>query len=660
LNFPQWLPSGLRTRQDLAALMILGGILLATFLIYRPGFSGPLLLDDTLYLTQNQVSSLAPDALMQRALSGTHGFRASRAIPRLSFAVTQYWSGDGASYRLKQQNLLLHLANGLLVFWLIWLLAREVSSRRATDGREPSSVSPAWFALAAAAVWLLHPLQVSTVLYITQRFVLTAAFFMLAALICYVKGRSMLNRRPVAGMFTALAGVALFGFLGILSKTIAGLLPLLILAIEWFGFAGRDRMQRRRAVALLMVLLVGVPLVLGALYVVPRIDNMLAFQPGRGFSGVERLMTQAHVVALYLKLYFVPIPGTMSLFHDSFPVTRHLNASTLFLGIAYAGIAIVALMLRKRAPLIGLGIVWFFICHLMESTILGLELVFEHRNYLAILGLTLTTLSAAVLLLRQARLQRLAAPATLTLFVILGLNTGLRAADWGSLDRLLAVELRRDPTSPRVLTELVNYSRAQGQHEAAVVYLNRLLALDLPDGSAELSALYTYCNKADVPPKLYQAALAKLRSNLISPSTVSRLGLVVDTSLRGNCSALDPGELFALTEAVRTSNKARSLGHNCAAAEMQVRLFMQRGDWDQAKHTLGTVVDRCSLRKQKMMQMVLENILRFAITQGMLERTMTMLAEVGGNEERGALLDQVYAAVGGFDRSWVLENLTWP
>ncbi len=150
--------------------------------------------------------------LLQKALSGKHGFSASRAIPRLSFAVTQFWSGPDASYRLKQQNLLLHLINGrgLLAGLAAWpaATARRESSGR-SDGRALSRTS--LVALAVATVWLLHPLQVSTVLYVTQRFVLTAALFMLAALICYVQGRMLMQTRPVAGMLVVLLGVGLFG-----------------------------------------------------------------------------------------------------------------------------------------------------------------------------------------------------------------------------------------------------------------------------------------------------------------------------------------------------------------------------------------------------------------------------------------------------------------
>ena len=644
---------------DLAALILLFAVLLGASLIYQPGLKGPLLLDDPLYLPQNQVGSLSTDVLLQKALSGKHGFSASRAIPRLSFAVTQFWSGPDASYRLKQQNLLLHLINGLLVFWLAWLLGQQQPRAGKAAGARTAarSAAPAWFALAVATVWLLHPLQVSTVLYVTQRFVLTAALFMLAALICYVQGRMLMQTRPVAGMLVVLLGVGLFGALGLLSKTIAALLPLLIAAIEWFFFSGRGLARPRWPVAVLMLLLVLLPVALGVLYVAPRLDNWLDWHPGRGFSGVERLMTQAHVIALYLKLFFVPVPGAMSLFHDNFPLTRQLDAGTVLLALAYATAVIGAIALGRRAPWIGLGILWFFICHLIESTILALELVFEHRNYLATLGLTVASLSAAGLLLSRFGVQRVAVPVVLVLIAILGTNTALRAADWGSLDRLLDLEYRRDRTSPRVLTELVNYASKQGNGRAALGFLDQLLALDLPEASAELGAMYVYCRRQQMPQALYARALEKLQDGIVSPTAVGRLGLLVDESLRDRCPALSTEQLFELTETARTSRSARSPGERCAAAEMQVRLLMNQEDWEEAGRTLAATVDVCGRDNSMMVQVVLDNVLRFGISRGQFAEAQLLIEALASDARLTEKLDRVYAGSGGFDPQWVADHL---
>ena len=228
------------------------------------------------------------------------------------------------------------------------------------------------------------------------------------------------------------------------------------------------------------------PLAAGAILFGPWIDDLLGWHGGRGFSGLERLLTQTHVLALYLKLFLFPVPSSMSLFHDTFPLTRQLDLATLLLILGYSFALIAALAIGKRAPWIAFGIVWFFVCHLLESTIIPLELVFEHRNYLATLGLSATVTAAAWSILQAARLQRLALPFAGMLLLILGLNTAARASVWGDLELLLRTEYAARPHSVRVLSELATFESKRGHQAAAIDYLNQLLALDIADAGPEL------------------------------------------------------------------------------------------------------------------------------------------------------------------------------
>ena len=95
-------------------------------------------------------------------------------------------TGDGV-WPLKLTNLVIHLLCGVLVFLLSnKLLAGPVASLG--RGRP-------WVALWIAACWLLAPMLVSTVLYVTQRMAALATLFSLAALLFYVHGREAPRRR---------------------------------------------------------------------------------------------------------------------------------------------------------------------------------------------------------------------------------------------------------------------------------------------------------------------------------------------------------------------------------------------------------------------------------------------------------------------------------
>jgi len=54
-----------------------------------------------------------------------------------------------------------------------------------------------------------------------------------------------------------------------------------------------------------------------------------------------------------------------------------------------AVLVIFAFVTRKKYPLIFFGVLWFFIGHILESSFIPLDLYFEHRNYLPMVGLLL-------------------------------------------------------------------------------------------------------------------------------------------------------------------------------------------------------------------------------------------------------------------------------
>src|SRR5690606_10458044 len=99
---------------------------------------------------------------------------------------------------------------------------------------------------ALALAWALHPLQVSSVLYIVQRMQTLATFFIAIALWAYVRARmAQIEGRPGRTRLL-LTGLAWAGGLG--SKEDAVLLPAYLLALELtvFRFQAADLSLSRR------------------------------------------------------------------------------------------------------------------------------------------------------------------------------------------------------------------------------------------------------------------------------------------------------------------------------------------------------------------------------------------------------------------------------
>ncbi len=166
-------------------LILLTGLLLSAA-IYLPGLSGPWLVDDesNLGMFSHYAPGQAPYAdIIFSNPSGPLG----RAVSMASFAGN-HALGLFSTPALKATNLVIHLLNGLLLFFLLRRLFRR---------RTPAAVSaPDLFAASLAAWWLLLPIHISTVLYIVQRMTEISTFFSRAACLAYVAGRDALDARP--------------------------------------------------------------------------------------------------------------------------------------------------------------------------------------------------------------------------------------------------------------------------------------------------------------------------------------------------------------------------------------------------------------------------------------------------------------------------------
>ena len=147
-------------------------VLALTVWLYWPGLNGEFILDDLPNLgglshIDNQSYPLNHHLLF--VLEGTAG-RLGRPISLLTFAAqAQNWPHN--PWAFKYVNLMLHLLNACLLAWMIYRLTRLMSlpERQAN-----------WLLVFATGLWLIHPIQVSSVLYVVQRMTELSALFILA------------------------------------------------------------------------------------------------------------------------------------------------------------------------------------------------------------------------------------------------------------------------------------------------------------------------------------------------------------------------------------------------------------------------------------------------------------------------------------------------
>ena len=103
----------------------------------------------------------------------------------------------------------------------------------------------------------------------------------------------------------------------------------------------------------------------------------------RDFTMLERLLTQLRVVCHYISLIFFPVPSRLNLEHDFNISSTLFDPVTTFMSLVILLVFLcLPLYYGKSKELSFFVVLWFFVNILTESSLLGLEIIFEHRIYL--------------------------------------------------------------------------------------------------------------------------------------------------------------------------------------------------------------------------------------------------------------------------------------
>ncbi len=433
---------------------VIGGSLFVAVLLicglYNPGLDGAFLLDDRHNIELNEgikMEVLSLQAMAEAWGAGVTG-GLNRPLSVLSFAFTHYLHGpDPRGYKL--DNALIHIVN----FFLVLLFFMQLLGIWGDKGKIPlaSRRATVVFSLLTALIWAIHPLHISSVLYSVQRMTLLSGTFTLAALCSYLFWRQHLNRvGPLKFLMPLLITVLVV--LGILSKENAVLFFGFILLIELFVFAGTVSSTREYWYRKIFWWAVVITLIVGLLYLHYQVFWFAEKYLMRDFNLLERLLTEARVVFHYMTWVLYPTLQNYGLFHDD--ITLSTSLLTPLTTLASIGGIVVLLAIawqwRLSKPWFGFGIGFFLIGHSLEGTVVPLELVFEHRNYIPSLGLLLAVALMFLLVIETAKVrQRVYLVTIVAVITFLSAMTLLRSMEWSSYSRQIQASSERHPYSPR-------------------------------------------------------------------------------------------------------------------------------------------------------------------------------------------------------------------
>ena len=437
--------------KTLPVLAFLGLVLVVV--AYWPGLNGPYVLDDGENLLLNPsvaLTDLSGENILA-ALTGNQSGPLKRPLAAVSFALNHYFAGGFyPTFAFKATNLAIHLINTFFIYVLSLKLLNTPRLASLNDDNRQRRI-----AIFSTALWALHPIQLTSILYVVQRMTSLSALFVILGLIVFMHGRQSLEVSGKNGRLMIATGVIGGTLLGIGAKENAVLLPILAFIIDLTLYR-RNLLSSsdRKWLGGFYLLTILIPLVLLISYLLVYPDFFFNAYAARSFSTYERLITETRVLWFYLSLLLVPSIQRLGLFHDDISISTGLFHPLSTLPAVLGIIALIgfALIQFRRYPIASFAILWYLAGHSLESSIFGLEIAYEHRNYLPSYGVIFAAAYVIIHLLAGMTTQRnkaLLALLPYTIILIFGFSTWTWANTWRDTYTLAEYHAIHHPESPR-------------------------------------------------------------------------------------------------------------------------------------------------------------------------------------------------------------------
>lgn len=452
-------------------------IIVLCVIAYSNTFSVPFQLDDFNLIPNNPV--VRDQYPFIKILSQARG------VGLFTFALNYRLHGaEVPGYHIV--NLIIHLANALLLYGLIVLSFRTPALQRSSLKHRAGEI-----AFFSALLFACHPVQTEAVTYIVQRFSSLATLFYLASLAGYITSRlAGLENRSKWNSAIWYGLSLLSAVLAMKSKEISFTLPVVITLYEFLFFEGA---VKKRVILLMPLLLtmVIIPMSLFAVNgpvakVISEADE--ATRVHTDVTRMEYLLTECTVIVTYLRLLFLPYNQNLDYDYPLFQsfLSTPVVLSFMLLALIF-GTGVYLLYRDRRSPdagrLIAFGIFWFFIALSVESSVIPIvDVIFEHRLYLPSIGffLACTTaffLGAERLTTRWPAAGRSAIGVLAAAVIVFAVLTYARNLVWQSPVSLWEDATKKSPGKARGYSVLGLAYKNTGQYDKALLNFNKAIAL---------------------------------------------------------------------------------------------------------------------------------------------------------------------------------------
>ncbi len=523
-------------------------ITILIIIIYSNNLQGDWQFDDTNNIKTNtniHLTSLDFQSIKTTFFHWKGSQKVSRPVAYFTFAINWLISKDNViSYHLVNNTI--HIITSILLYLVIFNLLTLPKTK------DLYKTNAQYIALLATVLWAVNPIQTQAITYLVQRMTSLAAMFSILSIYLYLLGRNRCINH--VGKKCALFFFSFLSFLlAVGAKENSILLPGSIILIEliFFHSIALSYFTQKPFIRIIFPLLAFIIVFSGILLLLDtNFFKIFATYEKRYFTLEQRLLTEPRILLFYLSLIFYPISNRLSVEHDFTLSTSLLTPWTTFPSILLILLSIVFAILKfKKFPLLCLAILFFFYNHIVESTIIPLELVFEHRNYLPSFFLFCPLVSAVLVLQNHIRKQSFNSLLNISLVLIViffSIGTYSRNFTWLTKESLLLDAIEKAPGKARPYHNLsvLRYLRDHKYEES--LRLNQI-SLDKTEELVDYIQLRAFDNMISIHVKVHNdfekaIELIKRKLSLFPTNPFSHEQLAVALVMTGR-----------LDEAFRTS-----------------------------------------------------------------------------------------------------------
>jgi len=516
-------------------------VFIAAVLAYWPGLGGPFVFDDLGVVPQlGDLGGVRNWETFRAFVFGGTAGPTGRPLAMLSFLIdARDWPAE--SWAFKRTNLAIHLVNGAL----LGILTRQILMVAGRHRKKAALV-----ALISMGAWLLHPFLVSTTLYVVQRMAQLSTTFMFAGLAGYMYFRTRLAGDNVAAYIPVSLWLTGCTLLSILAKENGALLPLLAGILELTVLSGRVT-QVPKLNRIWLTVFIGAPVVLLVSYLAYMVagTGFFVVVPPRNFSIYERLLTESRVLVDYLQNWFIPKLYTTGVFQDHYIKSTGLFAplSTLLSVIFHTVLLTLAVAKRREWSLFALAVLFFYGGHLLESTVLNLELYFEHRNYLPAAFLFLPLFAA----LSNKADTKVLIGVSVGILCLLGSFTRYSSTVWSDYDSMVQASVQKAPTSARAQARFAAILFNAGHVDESLEVLDRaLVTVDTGQPQLLVSKLIYLCHLGRLDTEGFGRVGTILAESSYDPRMINIYRELVSAIVDGHCPSVPINKLKQVFESM--------------------------------------------------------------------------------------------------------------